>query len=110
MAQVNYYQYPHTNRTIEVKNLGWLLRHAGEAYKLEAFRDRYLPGQDGPLEPNLLRVIGTHPVTGVVWTYWTNFASWSVLESWIDRKAFAHLDVRQDEDGWHRYFTSMEGN
>lgn len=106
MATVEWDQIGKPTRTQEVLNLGWLLRHASEAYKLEACRDRYKPGEDGPLEPNLLRVIGTHPVTGAVWTYWTNFADWSVLESWIKRPRFAHLDKREDEDGYHRWITS----
>lgn len=89
-----------------VKNLGWLLRHASESYKLEACRDRYAPGEDGPLEPNLLRVIGTHPITGAVWTYWVNFADWSVLQDWITRPAFAHLEHVIDDDRYHLWVKS----
>lgn len=104
MANVEWYMgYGKGYRTVKVKNLGWLLRHAGESYALEAIRYRYGPGEDGPLRPNLLKVYGTHPVTGHVWTYWTNFADWSVLEDWINRPRFAHLDSRSDLKCWHRW-------
>lgn len=105
-AHVHWHRIGHAPRTVEVKNLGWLLRHASESYVLEACRDRYRPGEDGPLAPNLLRVIGTHPVTGAVWTYWTNFSSWSVLEDWIGRRAFAHLGCREDDAAYHRWVKS----
>lgn len=98
MATVEYFRPGHPTKKIEVKNLGWLLRHASESTSLIIKRDSYKPGQDGALEPNLLLVSGD--TEDAHWIYYTNFASWTVLTEWVNRPRFAHLWNHREEDGY----------
>jgi hypothetical protein len=70
-----------SGREQSVKNLGWLLRHAGEAQLIE-IRANGLNGNEASLI-----------VTGDGWTFYSPFASLLVLLEWIRRPVFAGLPV-----------------
>ena len=65
-------------REITVKNLRWLLDHAGEAQRIE-IRANGLNGNEASLI-----------VTGDGWVYYTPFASVTVLREWLHRSRALH--------------------
>lgn len=73
-----------TGRVASVKNLGWLLRHAAEAERIEV-RGNGLNGNEASLI-----------VSGQGWVFYTPFASAWMLERFIQRPSLAGLPVDID--------------
>jgi hypothetical protein len=94
-AVVAYYTRDQLFRTVPVKNLGWLFRHAQEATALHAFR--YEATEEGPDKTNLLRVFG-RCANGDQWVYRISFASWSVLKMTVSSRRFSHLIHEDDHE------------
>ena len=63
----------------DVKNLGWLLRHASEATEID-------------IDGHFLIVQGVDAHRQ--WMYETRFNDEAILHRWIQRRAFRHCELR----------------
>ena len=64
----------------DVKNLGWLLRHASEAIEID-------------IDGHVLIVQGVD-AHNRRWMYETKFDNEAILHRWIRRRAFRHCELR----------------